>query len=265
MEIALDTIVSFLARLAATATLVLIVARVAERAGPFLASTVLTLPLFAGPSYFFLMDEVSPEFLAASSLYAFAGTGAVLAFTAGVIISAERFGLWRAWAIGVLFWGGVATPMQWVELSVPVAFGWCGVGIAIAIVLRKSANLHLRPSKGTAEWGTLIARAMVAGIAVASVSALGATLGPRLTGVLVTFPLTLTVSMWMIYRQYGAAFMVAMLISTQRTLPSYASFCLVFAWLATRLDSIQAAFWLALEASLLCAMVIAYRGSRRRQ
>ena len=264
MEITLELIVEFSGRLLATALLVVAVARVAERAGPFLASTILTLPLFAGPSFFFLMYEVPPEFLAASSLYAFAGTGAVLAFTAGVIVSTERFGLWSGIAIGVAFWSVLAIPMQGFNLTVAVAFGWCLAGVVVVVLTRRSANLHARPPAGPASWSSLVARALVAGFAVALVSSFGATLGPRITGILVTFPLTLTVSIWLVYRQYGPQFTVAMLLSVQRTLPSYASFCIVFAWLATALTSIEAAFWLSIEASVLCAMVLAYRGTASR-
>ena len=102
--------IGFVIRTLATALLIVIVARLAERTGPFVASTVLTLPLFAGPSYFFMLSDVSPDFLALSALYAFAGTGAVLAFTAGYIAAVPRVGLALSLVAGSCAWLTVAAP-----------------------------------------------------------------------------------------------------------------------------------------------------------
>ena len=246
-------------RLFATALLIVLVARVAERAGPFVASTILTLPLFAGPSYFFLMFEVSAEFLSRSVLYAFAGMGPVLAFTAGVVVVITRFGLLAGLAAGTLLWVLLALPLQWVALTLPLAALWCAVGVAAVVGLRRKVDMHARPPGGRSSWGPLLLRSLVAGLAVAIVSVLGAYLGPELTGIVVAFPLTLSVSAWLVYKQYGPQFAAAMLTATQRTLPSYGVFCLGL-HLLTPLTGAQVGFGLAIAASALSASLLAWRG-----
>jgi hypothetical protein len=246
-------------RLLATAVLIVLVARVAERAGPFVASTILTLPLFAGPSYFFLMFEVSTEFLATSVLYAFAGTGPVLAFTAGVVNVIHRAGLLAGLAVGASVWLMLALPLHWLVLDLSLALAWCAAGVALVIVFRRPVDLHARPVAGRSAWRPLLLRSMVAGIAVALVSIMATFLGPEVTGIIVSFPLTLSVSAWLVYRQYGASFAAAMLTATQRTLPTYAVFCLGLHVLAPHIG-VQLGFTLALTASAISAGLLAWLG-----
>ena len=248
-----------LARLLATAVLIVLVARVAERAGPFVASTILTLPLFAGPSYFFLMFEVSTQFLATSVLYAFAGTGPVLAFTVGVVNVIHRFGLLAGLAVGAVFWLLLAFPLQWLVLDLPLALGWCAAGVLLVFAFRRPVDLHARPIAGRSAWGPLLLRSLVAGVAVATVSILATFLGPEVTGIVVAFPLTLSVSAWLVYKQYGAQFAAAMLTATQRTLPSYAVFCLGLHLLTPVLGA-PLGFTFALAASVISAGLLAWFG-----
>ncbi|MEM7405399.1 MAG: hypothetical protein AAF458_08915 [Pseudomonadota bacterium] len=251
----------FVGRLLATAALVITVARIAERAGPFFASTILTLPLFAGPAYFFLMYEVPAEFLATSALVAFAGTGAVLAFTAGFIQACRRVGLVLSLFAGAASWVVLAAPVQWVEASLSAGVAFCAAGALIAYLLRRPFDLHERPRAGPARWPSLVFRSLVAGVAVALVSAVATLLGPMVTGLLVTFPLTLSVSVWMAYTQYGSEFAAAMLAATQRTLPTFATFCVVFSQTVAVLP-VPWGFWVALLASALCASGLALFAAR---
>lgn len=250
---------AFVIRTLATALLIVIVARLAERTGPFVASTVLTLPLFAGPSYFFMLSDVSPDFLALSALYAFAGTGAVLAFTAGYIVAVARVGLALSLVAGSCAWLSVAVPIRVAPLDGLIAAGWCLVGAAVAWFTRRTLDLHNRPGSGRAKWGPLVFRALIAGLAVASVSSAANLIGPRVTGLVVAFPLTLSVSAWMVHRQYGAEFSAAMMAATQRTLTSYMCFCAVLAFSATQLGN-EWAFSAASGAALLSAATAAVIG-----
>lgn len=254
----------FVARLLATAVLVITVARVAERSGPFLASIILTLPLFAGPSYFFLMMEVSAQFIAESALVAFAGTGAVLLFTLGFVLIVQRFGLLSALLSGTLAWGVLALPLQLLSMTLLRSMLLVGIGVLVVTWGTPKIDLHARPATTRASWRALILRSLVAGCAVAAVSSAGAFLGPKLTGLLVTYPLTLSVSAWMIYRQYGARFTATVLTAVQRTLPSYSSFCLVLALCAEAVGA-PTAFCIALLASLVSAGGLAWFGTRARR
>lgn len=264
MSLSLILLPPFLGKLATTAALTVIISRVAERSGPFLASVIITLPIFAGPSFFFLMFDQPADFIARGALYAFAGTGPVLAFTAGYIQASRRGGLVISLLAGAFAWFVLALPMRLLPFDLTVAFLWAATGAAIAFAFQRRFDLHARPTAPPARWLHLLSRACVAGLAVATVATVGGLLGPETTGLVVSFPLTMTVSIWLLHRQYGGEFAAATLASTQRTLPSYASFCLTLALLAERLP-IQAAFWSALGVSVISATILALLGRRARR
>lgn len=264
MSLSLALLPPFLGKLATTAVLTVVISRVAERAGPFLASVIITLPIFAGPSFFFLMFEQTPQFIARGALYAFAGTGPVLAFTSGYIWASRRGGLAPSLTAGALSWLLLALPMRLLPFDLTLAFLWAATGAAIAFAFRRRFDLHSRPTAAPARWAHLFGRSLVAGIAVATVATVGGLLGPETTGLVVSFPLTMSVSVWLLHRQYGGEFAAATLASTQRTLPSYASFCLALALLAAHLP-VQPAFWSALGISVISAIGLALFGQRARR
>src|SRR3954470_11439885 len=80
--------VGLLAKMLATAAIVVAVSALVERVGPFLGAMVATLPISAGPALIFVAIGQGPAFLEASAragLPAFAGTAvyaAVYAFLA---------------------------------------------------------------------------------------------------------------------------------------------------------------------------------------
>lgn len=261
MSLSLALLPPFLGKLATTAALVVAISRVAERAGPFLASVIITLPIFAGPSFFFLMFAEPPAFIARGALYAFAGAGPVLGFTAGYIHASRRLGLVSSLMTGTLVWLLLAVPMRLLPFDLAIALLWAALGVSIAFAFQRRFDLHSRPTAPPARWLHLIGRASIAGLAVALVATVGGLLGPETTGLVVSFPLTMTVSIWLLHRQYGGEFAAATLASTQRTLPSYASFCLTLALLAEHLP-IQAAFWSALGVSVVSATLLALLGQR---
>ena len=264
MSLSLALLLPFLGKLATTAALTVAISRVAERTGPFLASVLITLPIFAGPSFFFLMFEQSPDFIARGALYAFAGAGPVLAFTAGYIQASRGASLAGCLLAGALAWFAVALPMRLLPFDLTIAVLWALLGAAIAFAFRRRFDLHARPTAPPARWAHLLGRAGIAGLAVATVATVGGLLGPETTGLVVSFPLTMTASVWLLYRQYGGEFAAATLASTQRTLPSYASFCLALALLAEALP-VQTAFWCALGVSVVSATVLALLGRRARR
>ena len=84
-----ELLLDFTGKALATALVLFLVSRVAERLGPFMASVLMAMPMNAGPGYFFVSLEVSPQFLSKGALMSFAATGGVLVFT-GFYIQATR-------------------------------------------------------------------------------------------------------------------------------------------------------------------------------
>ena len=73
-----ELLLDFTGKALATALVLFLVSRVAERLGPFMASVLMAMPMNAGPGYFFVSLEVSPQFLSKGALMSFAATGGVL-------------------------------------------------------------------------------------------------------------------------------------------------------------------------------------------
>ena len=84
-------IVSILWKALATAAVIVAAGRLAQRAGPVLTSVLITLPVDAGPGFFFIALEQETPFIHAGALTAFSVTGAVLLFCTAWV-HAARFG-----------------------------------------------------------------------------------------------------------------------------------------------------------------------------
>ena len=63
-----DMLLDFSGKALATALVLFLVSRVAERLGPFMASVLMAMPMNAGPGYFFVSLEVSPQFVSKGAL-----------------------------------------------------------------------------------------------------------------------------------------------------------------------------------------------------
>ena len=85
-------LVSILWKAVATAGVIVTAGRLAQRAGPVLTSVLITLPVNAGPGFFFIALEQEAEFVRAGALTAFSVTGAVLLFCTAWVHAARRGG-----------------------------------------------------------------------------------------------------------------------------------------------------------------------------
>ena len=113
----LESVLGFVAKTLFTTLVLLIISFVAERLGPFMASVLLTLPANAGPGYFFLSLEVSPEFLSVGALQSFAATGGVLAFTGCYIQSTRCFHYIFSILLSSLGWASAVWLFRFLEPS----------------------------------------------------------------------------------------------------------------------------------------------------
>src|SRR5580700_3913535 len=86
-------VIAVVTRIALTAALVVGASMATERAGPLLGALIITLPIGAGPSYFFLALDHPPEFIAASALGSLAVNAANGVFGLVYVAFAQRRGL----------------------------------------------------------------------------------------------------------------------------------------------------------------------------
>ena len=231
---------SLIWKLFATASLIIIAARFARTLGPFMTSIVITIPLNAGPGFFFIALEQPAEFISQGALFSLTATGPVLVFMA-VYAQAARFG-----GFGFcLLLASIAWWLPWlvlknIQLNLPIAFAVIAAGALFARLSRRRVDLFQLPKIGPPDWLALILRGLAGGVAVAGIASFNAWLGPDLSGMLLGFPTIVTASIWVLHRRYGGEFAAATLISGQRSLVTYASFCLLTHVLAGPLPALPA-------------------------
>ncbi len=246
-----------------TAALVVAASRVAGRAGPVMASILITLPFNAGPGFFFLALDQPAGFISAGALYGLAAAGPVLVYSAVYVRLSRVAGFAVSVAGAAAAWLLAAAPIRWFEIGLVAALGYVAAGVAIALLLRRRIDLRPPPAAvGQAAWGLIVTRALAAGIVVASVATAGGHLGPELSGLALGFPATFSATAWMLYRLYGREFTAATIFWAQRGLASYVGFCLVLHLAAGPLPP-MAAFALAIASSIAIATGLAHDARRR--
>ena len=227
-------------KITVTALMIVGVARIAERAGAFMASVLLTVPMNAGPGFFFLALDHPAPFIAEGALVSFASTGAVLIFAAAYVNLAKRFDF-PLCALGAsLAWLIAAAAFSWVDLDLPSAFALIAGGALIAFLGRRRLDLFAAPEQEPSAFRLLLARGLVAGAWAAGFAALGTHIGPSLAGLGLAFPIIFCTAAWTIHRTHGGDFAAALLTSAQRSVVTYASFCLALHLLATSMPPLPA-------------------------
>jgi len=184
---------SLLIKIAVTAVTVIAAAIAAEKSGPFWGGLVVGLPTSAGPAYVMLAIEYDDAFLAVSALNSLAGnTGAVI-FLLLLVYVAPRLSVAATLALVTGVWLVIAWAVGQIAWSLPGA-------VAINVVVLGGALLLTRdvpagPPTGRPiqrQWYDLPMRGAVVGVFVAVVVTLGQVIGPRATGIISVYPITLT-------------------------------------------------------------------------
>ncbi|MBT5263236.1 MAG: hypothetical protein HOL85_00275 [Rhodospirillaceae bacterium] len=249
----------------ATAAIVISAGRLAARAGPLLTSVLITIPVNAGPGFFFISLEADEAFLSHGGLVAFSITGSVLMFSSGYIHGARFFSFLPSLLTALVAWG-IAT---YVTLLVEPSLVWAMVvnidAVLFAWLLRRRLPPPTRARPMPAAWRYTIIRGGLAGLVVAGVATASPFLGPAWSGILLGFPTIMVASAWMLAGHYGQAFTAATMQASQRTIISYASFCLSLHLLAGPLPgtiAVLASFGIAIGCAFLLAIYIHYFSSR---
>lgn len=257
-------LLSILWKALATAAVIVAAGRLAQRAGPVLTSVLITLPVNAGPGFFFIALEQDAPFVHAGALTAFGITGAVLLFCTAWVHAARIGGFLVSLCAGVAAWAVWALATESLPPTVPFAVGAAGSGALLAWLLRRRDIGRPTGAAAPAGWTFVMVRGAVAGLAVAGVATASPWLGPVWSGFLLGFPTTLTASAWMLYGHYGRDFTAATLNAAQPSMVVYASFCLALHFLAGPLPALTAVI-VAFAGAGIFAATLALVLSRRRR
>jgi uncharacterized membrane protein len=258
-------LISILWKTLATAAVVIVAGRVAQRVGPVLTSVLITLPFNAGPGFFFVSLDASDAFVREGALIAFATTGAVLVFCTAWVW-AERWGGYLLSAtVGIAGWFGITFLVHQAPMTIPFAFAVVGAGALFAWLCRRRDLRKPEGVSAAAGWSFLVVRGVAAGLVVALVATASPWLGPVWSGFALGFPTTLLASAWMLYGHYGRTFGAATLNAAQPSLVVYASFVLALHLLTGPLPATVAVVVSFIGSSVMAAGLAAIVSRRRRR
>jgi hypothetical protein len=157
-----------------------------RRWGAGLSGWLVGLPFTSGPVALFLALDHGPEFAAVTAAGSLAGTTAQAAFCLAYGGLARRRHWLAALGVGTIAYAAAGALLQ--QLVLPVAVLYTGVvaSLAVALWLMPAGSAGARPAR-LPRWD-LAARMAVATGLVLLLTAAAPRLGPRLSGLLATFP-----------------------------------------------------------------------------
>jgi uncharacterized membrane protein (GlpM family) len=215
---------SLLIKVAVTAATVMAAAIAAEKSGPFWGGLVVGLPTSAGPAYVMLAIEYDDAFLAVSALNSLAGnTGAVI-FLVILVYVAPRLSMAATLGLVTAVWLAVAWAVGQVTWSLPTAVIINVIVLGGALWLTRDVQPGLPTGRSIARrWYDLPMRGVVVGIFVAIVVTLGHVIGPRATGIISVYPITLTSIVLIAMPRLGGQTTAATMASIIRSMIGFAA------------------------------------------
>jgi hypothetical protein len=189
-------------KMAVAAGFVIAATVTAERAGPFIGSLIVTLPISTGPAYVFVALDHPAEFVSRAALTSVVNNVATALFTVAFVFLAQRFGAGASVLLGLVVWLAATLFVNATSWSLPAAIALNAVVIAACYLLARNfrdvpmPRLPMRRSE-------LLFRAVLVGVLVAAVVTLSFHIGPERTGILASFPATFAATMFILQRRVG--------------------------------------------------------------
>jgi uncharacterized membrane protein (GlpM family) len=240
---------SLLAKMIASAAVVVAASFVVERAGPFLGAMVAMLPVSAGPAYVFLAMEHGPAFIEASSLTSLAVNAATIVFIATYAALAQRRSLLVSLSGALLVWLAGAWCIMGLPWTLPKAVTLNVVVMAVCIAASRRAFTDETAVVGGTKklWWALPARALGVMVLSGAVVLAGRFLGPSVAGLTALAPVILTSLVLILHPRMGGPATARVLV---HGLPAMLGFTLALATIYTTATAMGSA------ASLTCALII---------
>src|ERR1700693_298842 len=197
-------LVAFVSRISPPAAIVVGAAMATERAGPLLGALVVTLPIGAGPAYFFLALDHPPDFIAASALASLAVNAANGVFALVYAALAQRRGLVVSLASALAAWIALALALRAIEWTLIRALLLNAVVYALCLPLVARFR-HAAAAVYRRRWYDAPLRALLVCAIVTAVLTLSTRVGPTTTGILATAPIVMTSMALILQPRVGGA------------------------------------------------------------
>lgn len=251
-----------LAKLIATALVVVGVSISVGKLGPRLGGILAGTPIVLGPGYFFMLQERSTEFIEVAALSTLHALVATLLFSICFVASAHRMGVLASLGLATLCWIPAALLFTMMPGGVWVAvLVYAGV-LLLAEGIKRMLRLNQPAVVATSGWFDLLLRGLVAGVLVSVATTLAARSGPLLSGMLVGFPVGLFTIGWTLHQRYGAEVARATVGAAQQGMLSLVAFAVVTATLVGTTPP-MVTFLLSLAASISVSALLFLRSQWR--
>lgn len=254
-------IAAFVFRLLATSGVVLGITFAVGRMGPTAGGMLAGLPIVVGPGLVFLAVDESPVFVAQTATFALLSLSATQAFMLAYLLAARRVAPAPAVSLAFIGWLVTALILANVVAGPFPALALFAVSVVFARFVGKRMRVPGLPIQSRDTLMALVLRAGLAGILVGAITAASSWLGPHYSGLLIAYPVGMTVIAASVHLRYGAAKVIDTLYATALGTTSIASFCFVVALTAQSLGS-PIALTLGFAASFLLTIALLLRARR---
>jgi uncharacterized membrane protein (GlpM family) len=235
-------------KMAVTAGFVIVATVIAERAGAFIGSLIVTLPVTTGPAYVFLAFDHDAPFIARAALASVYNNVPTVLYAVVFVFLAQRLNAAVSVGTGLLMWFTTTWLLHQMDWTLPPA-------ILINVVAVVFFSFLVRPFRDAPmprlplRWTDLLLRALIASVVIGAVVALSFTIGPEKTGILASFPATFTSTMMILHRRVGGKATAAVLAHSLVGLLGF-GLCMAVLYLAAVPLGVPVALCLALLFSL---------------
>ena len=211
----LSFLIDLAAKMALTATIVVIISLVVERSGPFIGALIAALPTAAGAAYIILAFEHSADFIAASAVGSAAATAAVSVFAFIYTVLAQRHGLILSIGVAVAVWFVGAAALRLIQWTPLTAMLLNVVVFGVTVPLSWRYRTHGRSAKFLRSRFDIPLRALTAAVVVATVTTASSAIGSFASGVFAVFPIVMACTVVILHPRIGGVASASMFAHAQ--------------------------------------------------
>jgi hypothetical protein len=189
-------------KMAIGASVVIAATVAAERAGPLIGALVATLPVSAGPSYFFLAFEQDAQFFSQSALGSLLLNASTAIYATTYVLLSQRNPFIICVPAAMIAWlGSFFLFSKFAQNGTAAAILNVGIFATCFYLVRRYRNVRM--PKIRLRWYDFAFRAGLVGSLIGIILLLHTVMGPLVTGALAAFPIVFTSMMLILHQRYG--------------------------------------------------------------
>lgn len=189
-------------KMAIGASVVIAATVAAERAGPLIGALIATLPVSAGPSYFFLAFEQEAAFFSQSALGSLLLNASTAIYATTYVLLSQRRPFVVCVPAAIATWlGSFFLFSHFIREGIAAAILNIGIFATCFYLVRRYRSVRM--PKIQLRWYDFAFRAGLVGTLIGVILLLNTVLGPIVTGALAAFPIVFTSMMLILHHRYG--------------------------------------------------------------